>query len=266
MEEIGFKLEDNYLIAPEVETGSITERLVKQIQEEIILSLDTLRQELGSTTVPIIAAESNIKVKAADMQAMFGIVATLENRYLATNDFINQAYAFFGLTSGASDVLVSWAYRQLIKEPYVLLDSYDAMDNLVTIANHTSSVTLQTLVAVERSQGKIGRNDIGDAYAYFGVTADSADDNLLIGLYEVKVSDEPLEKNTHQEKLKTIAIARNSTELVQFLKKEKGITSSNNMSVEEMMGGKFDCISNRERYLSHPYLVPSHMINNQQNM
>lgn len=263
LEEIGFRLEENYFIAPD----TTHEERLKQIKQEIILSLDSLRQELGSTTVPFSSAEANIRVKTADMQQLFGIVPTLENRFQATNDYVNQAYAFFGLTSGASDVLVQWTFKKLMNEPSVLMDSFDAMDNLVVIANHTSSVTLQTLVAVERSQGKIGRNDIGDAYAYFGVTEDSADDNLLIGLYQVKVSDDPLEKNTHQEKLKTIAIARNSSELIEFLKKERGITSSNNMSVEEMMGGKLD--NEMGHYLIKKLLsivVPSHMINSQQNM
>jgi hypothetical protein len=173
------------------------------------------------------------------MQKLLGIVPSLENRYIASNDYLNQAYAWFGLTSGASDQLVQWAYKKLISEPTVLIDEYDALDNLVVIANQTNSVLLQTLVAFERSQGKIGRNDIGDSYAYFGVTAEAADDRLLIGLYQVKMSDEPLEKSTHQDRLKTIAIARHSTELIQFLKEERGISSSTHVrSVEDMMGGK----------------------------
>jgi hypothetical protein len=110
---------------------------------------------------------------------------------------------------------------------------------LLIIANQTSSDVLQTLIACERSKGKIARTDIGDAYAYFGVDEESADDRLLIGIYQVKLSDEPSQKNTHQDKLKTIAIARQSSELIEFLKEEKGISASANVqSVEDMMGGK----------------------------
>ncbi|GAN04328.1 hypothetical protein MAM1_0060c03788 [Mucor ambiguus] len=249
LEAIGFYFEDNYFMAPEIEAGSPAEQRLKQLQQEIILSLDTLRQEMGSTTVPATSAEAKFTVKTADMQQLLGIVPSLETRYTANNNYVNRAYASFGLTSGASDTLVSWAYKKVMSEPSIIVDEYDAMDNLVAIANHTNSVVLQTLIACERSQGKIGRNDIGDAYAYFGVTADAADDGLLTGLYKVKLSDEPLEKSTIQDKLKIIAIARNSTELIQFLKEEKGIASSTNVqSVEDLMG------------------VPAHMIHNQQSI
>ncbi|CEP08855.1 hypothetical protein [Parasitella parasitica] len=234
LEDIGFHLEDNFFIAPEIEAGSPAEERLKQIQQEISVSLDALRLELGTASVPL---EARIKVKAADMQPLFGIVPSLENRYTSNNDYLNKAYASFGLTSGASDSLVSWAYKKLISEPSIIIDEYDAMDSLATIANHTNSVVLQTLVACERSEGKIGRNDIGDAYAYFGLTADAADDGLLIGLYKVKLSDEPQEKNTIQEKLKVLAIARSSTELIEFLKREKGISSSTHaQSVQDLMG------------------------------
>ncbi|KAK4509805.1 uncharacterized protein ATC70_007109 [Mucor velutinosus] len=249
LEAIGFYFEDSYFMAPDIEPGSPAEQRLKLLQQEIILSLDTLRQDMGSTTVPVTSAEANFKVKTADMQQLLGIVPSLETRYIANNDYVNKAYASFGLTSGAADTLVSWAYKKAISEPSIIMDEYDAMDSLMTIANHTNSVVLQTLIACERSQGKIGRNDIGDAYAYFGVTADAADDGLLTGLYKVKLSDEPLEKSTIQDKLKIIAIARNSAELIQFLKEEKGITSSTNVqSVEDLMG------------------VPAHMIHNQQSI
>lgn len=231
-------MQDNYFIAPEIELGSTTEQRLKKIQKEIILVLETLRLELGSASVPYTAAEANIKVKTANMQELLGIIPTLENRYTSNSEYLVRAYASFGLTSGASDNLVAWTYKKVISEG--TMDPYDAMDSLVTISNQSNSVVLQTLVACERSKGKIGWSEIGDAYAYFGITEDAADDRLLIGLYQVKLSDEPAEKTIHQDKLKTIAIARSSSELIEFLKEERGIaSSSSNQSVEDMMGGKF---------------------------
>lgn len=210
-----------------------------RIQKEIILVLDTLRLELGATTVPKTIAEANMNVKKADMQGLLGVVHTLENRYTTSNDYLAKAYAVFGLTSGASDKLVSWTYTKLMEETTTTMNPYDALDSLLIIANMTNSDTLQTLIACERSKGKIARTEIGDAYAYFGVNEESADDRLLIGLYQVKLSDEPLQKNLHQDKLKIIAIARHSSELIDFLKEEKGITTSaNTQSVEDIMGGK----------------------------
>lgn len=238
METIGFHLQDNYFIAPDIELGSFTEQRLKKIQKEIILVLETIRLEIGSASVPYTAAEANMRVKTANMQELLGIIPTLENRYTSNSEYLVRAYASFGLTTGASDNLVAWTYNKLISEG--TMDPYYAMDALVTISNRSNSAVLQTLVACERSKGKIGWSEIGDAYAYFGITEDAADDRLLIGLYQVKLSDEPAEKTLHQDKLKTIAIARASSELIEFLKEEKGIaSSSSNQSVEDMMGGKF---------------------------
>ncbi|KAI7905711.1 uncharacterized protein BX663DRAFT_500635 [Cokeromyces recurvatus] len=243
LEEIGFQLEDNYFLPPDV----IQPLRLEQIEQEILLALDVLRQELGSTTVPFTANGMTIKVKTADMQHVLGIISSIETRYRVEDDYVNKAYTSFGLTSGASDRLVEWTYKKLMNESIVIIDEYEAIDHLVTIANYTNSTLLQTLIACERSKGKIGRNDIGDAYAYFGVLPDTADDRLLIGLYQIKMTDEPLEKNTHQDKLKTIAIARHSSELIDFLKKEKGIPLTANIkSVEDILG------------------VPAQMINSQQ--
>ncbi|CAO3656591.1 unnamed protein product [Mucor hiemalis] len=248
LEAIGFQLNDQYYIAPDIENGTSLEARLMRIQKEIILVLDTLRLELGATTVPKTIAEANMNVKKADMQGLLGVVHTLENRYTTSNDYLAKAYAVFGLTSGASDKLVSWTYTKLMEEATTTMDPYDALDSLLIIANMTNSDTLQTLIACERSKGKIARTEIGDAYAYFGVNEESADDRLLIGLYQVKLSDEPLQKNLHQDKLKIIAIARHSSELIDFLKEEKGITTSaNTQSVEDIMG------------------VPANMINTAQN-
>lgn len=241
LESIGFQIQDNFFIAPsDIEVGSNLEQRLRKIQKEIVLSLDNLRLELGANTVPYTDAEANLRVKIANMPQLLGVDTTLENRYISNNEYLVRAYTSFGLTSGATDRLVAWTYKKLMHETTNTMDPYDAMDALVAIANQTNSVILQTLVACERSKGKISRSDIGDAYAYYGVTEDLADDGLLIGLYQVKVSDEPLEKSMHQDKLKTIAIARGSSELIEFLKQEKGIvsTSSNTQSVEDMMGGK----------------------------
>ncbi|OBZ83177.1 Ubiquitin carboxyl-terminal hydrolase 2 [Choanephora cucurbitarum] len=241
LEVVGFQLVDGHFVPPEVQPNSPEEERLYQIRHELVLSLDTLRQQLGSTSVPQLHDNINIKVKTANMQPLLGLVTSLETRYTTDDAYIRKAYNRFGLTPGASDTLVSWIYKRLLNEPTISVDSYDAMDDLTTIANHTSSVTLQTLVAIERSQGKIGKNDISDAYAYFDAPVDTPDD-LLIGLYQVKITDEPFERNKHQDKLTTIAIARQSAELIEFLKQQKGVSS---LCAENAIG------------------IPSHMINSQ---
>ncbi|KAI8366547.1 hypothetical protein BD560DRAFT_400644 [Blakeslea trispora] len=237
LEAIGFQLVDGFFVPPEVQPNTPEEERLYQIRNELVLSLDTLRQQLGSTSVPPL---SDIQVKTANMQSILGIVSTLETRYTIEDAFVKKAYHRLGLTAGASDQLVSWMYNKLLSEP-IKMDPYELMDDLTTITNHTNSVTLQTLIAIERSQGKIGKNDIGDAYAYFGAPVDVAED-LLISLYQVKMADEPFERNKHQDKLTTIAIARQSAELVEFLKQEKGVSS---LGAENAIG------------------IPPHMINSQ---
>ncbi|KAI8982326.1 hypothetical protein BDF20DRAFT_817902 [Mycotypha africana] len=250
LECIGYILnEEQYFIPPAVETIAEKDRL-QQIQQELMLSLNSLRQELGVTTVPKSKGEEGLQFNDNVIYEELGVVASLEHEKAMnqSDDYINDAYAYFGLTSGASDSLVTWAYEKLLNETTILVDDYEAMDNLVKIANHRShSDALQALVACERSKGRIGHNDVGDAYAYFGITADTAEDvELIKGLYRIKMGDEPAEKNTHQEKLKIIAIARNSFDLLQFLKREKGITASSDGPAIESLTG-----------------VPSSMINQQ---
>lgn len=235
LESIGFILQDNYLIAPPTSTLDI-ERL-KRIQHEIILVVDVLRKELGNTLVPA----ENILVRPANMQHLFGINSNLEKKINSNNSYLEKAYTSLGLTMRSKDILVEWTYKKLLEEE--IMDEYDLMDALTVItSNQTSSDVLSTLIACERSRGKIAKSDIGDSYAYFGMTEnyDNVDDGLLIGLYQVKLSDDPLEKDLHQEKLKIIAIARHSNQLLDFLKEEKGITSSNqsDKSIQDIMGGK----------------------------
>ncbi|KAI8997594.1 hypothetical protein BDB01DRAFT_771683 [Pilobolus umbonatus] len=215
LEFIGFTLKDAMFIPPLLEADSVLEQRLKQINDELLVSLDQIKQDHGGAPIPI---NDGPLIKPANLNMIVGVNPTLESMYISYDDYINKAYAILGLTSGASDVLVNWTYQKLIDEHANTIDPYTAMDALTTIANHTNSNLLLTRVAYERSRGVIGRNDIGDAYAYFGVTEDVDDDKLLIGLYNVKCCDEPHEKNTHRDKLKIIAIARESITLLDFLK------------------------------------------------
>lgn len=232
LQVVGFKLENEYLI-PDI----VSEARLNYIKEELILMLDGLRSEIGVAAVPISTMEKEIKVTLASVSPVFGIVSSLENSVSVTNEYLAQAYRYFGLCYGASDQLVSWTYSTLTDKEN-LLDIREAVDYLTRIANITQSEVLQTLVVCEKSMGKLGYNDIGDAYAYFNISQeDNIDDRLLIGLYQVKMSDEPAEKNMHQDKLKAIAIARNSMELIEFLKAEKGITSLTSLeTIQQIMG------------------------------
>lgn len=237
---IGFKLENEYLVPPDIEPGTTSEARLKQIREEILLTIDALRSELGEAAVPSGYAEKDVKVIPANVDTLFGIIPALEQSNVSTNEYLAEAYHYFGLVYGASDQLVSWTYKKLINE--VQLDVHKAIDHLTRIANVTKSELLETLVVCEKSTGNIGYNDIGDAYAYFNISPDSnVDDKLLIGLYQVKISDEPEERNIHQDKLRMIAIAKNSTELIEFLKTEKGITSATSIeSIQQIMGGRIN--------------------------
>ncbi|KAL9537940.1 hypothetical protein MBANPS3_011331 [Mucor bainieri] len=226
MQAIGFQDDkQGYFKAPEIEAGSPEEERLKQMQQELILSLDTRRQKLGALMVPITSGELNFAVQPVNMQQLLGVNASLETRKTAPSKDINDAYAALGLTPGASDELVAWTYSKVISEPSTIMLEQDAMDSLEAIATHTNSEALETLLACELSNGKTCSDDITRAYEYLQVPSD-ADDEGLKTMYRLKLSDQPEAKKTIQEKLQTIAVARNSQELLQFLGEENGITAS----------------------------------------
>ncbi|KAL9537356.1 hypothetical protein MBANPS3_011848 [Mucor bainieri] len=246
MEAIGFQDDkQGYFKAPEIEAGSPEEERLKQMQQELILSLDTRRQKLGALMVPITSGELNFAVQPVNMQQLLGVNASLETRKTAPSKDINDAYAALGLTPGASDELVAWTYSKVISEPSTIMHEQDAIDSLEAIATHTNSEALETLLACELSNGKTCSDDITRAYEYLQVPSD-ADDEGLKTMYRLKLSDQPEAKKTIQEKLQTIAVARNSQELLQFLGEENGITASTSgPSAKDLM------------------TVPAHTIHNQ---
>ncbi|KAI9251350.1 hypothetical protein BDA99DRAFT_521635 [Phascolomyces articulosus] len=184
-----------------------------------------LRQE-----VPAVAGNSQFNdaissVWPAHVRSLLGVNHFLEPDYSsATNNYspkLIAAYHILGTEPGVSDDLVIWLYRKTIEEQPILAGM--AMDALVTLAeSQKASETLMTEVAIERSQGRLGDQEIMDAYTYFGVKEeDAVDDSLLVGLYEVKMSDEPNDQATHRLKLGIIAESRNSKTLNDILRDPK---------------------------------------------
>jgi hypothetical protein len=218
MEMIGFTLQDAYFIAPDIEQGTESHVRLQRIEDEILVTLDKLALEVGAAAIPNYTPFRPINLDS------LGIVPALESKNGSTDPYLVKTYATLGLTTGASSKLVAWTYEKLQEEGIV--GEHELFDALVHICNFNPNCEeLQTLVACERSKGKVATSDVGDAYAYFGVSEGNVDDGLLIGLYQVKMSDEPAGKTVHQDKLRTIAIARQSSELLDFLKQEKGISA-----------------------------------------
>ncbi|KAI9496046.1 hypothetical protein BDB00DRAFT_927094 [Zychaea mexicana] len=180
-----------------------------------------LRQEVPATAGTDQYYDAVNSVQHADLEARTALGA---NNFLEpgvpsnTNPKVVASYGALGTVPGAQDDLVIWLYRKMVEEQPNQVGF--AMDALVAVAESRSSETLLTEVAIERSQGRLGENEVKDAYTYFGYNDDpkNADDRLLAGLYDVKVSDEPNDQATHRMKLGIIAEARNSEVLHDLLR------------------------------------------------
>ena len=77
---------------------------------------------------------------------------------------------------------------------------------------------LQTEVAVERSAGKFDVQQLLEALKYFGFDFDHppSDDNHVIGTFQSRVQDSPLQEVQMREQLKIIGIYRRSRQICEF--------------------------------------------------
>ena len=217
-----FDEETNHFIPP-VEGSSLLDRQrLLLCFGQLLTMCYELRQEVPATARNDSFTNAINSVWAVNIGSTLGINNYLEpkNNTFTTPKLID-AYHALGTEPGASDELVVWLYRKIIEEQ----PNYSgiAMDALMYLAeSQKASETLLTELAIERSQGRLGEQEVKDAYTYFGVQqSDNVEDGLLIGLCEIKLTDEPNGQNTHRNKLSIIAESRNSKTLNDYLRDPK---------------------------------------------
>lgn len=120
------------------------------------------------------------------------------------------AYAGLGIVQDFSDDLVEWAYRRerdtdWRNAPYLL-------ECLDWIAKNRYSSELQILVAMCRSQGDFTLEDANLAAKRLGLPSgwQSADEELIIGMFKSRLQDSPAQEHSMREDLKMIGQYRNS--------------------------------------------------------
>ncbi|KAI8066868.1 hypothetical protein BC940DRAFT_301744 [Gongronella butleri] len=207
----GFSLVDDKMVPP---VGTLNEDALNMMYEELTASLyeiqSNTRNALGATERPL--AEPVILNDYLGCQDALEHGSTMHT----TRADMDERCMQLGITSQASDELIIWAYQQRIDEQPERTTEW--FDLLVSIAAAKNTDNLQTQVAIERSRGLISTADIDQAYTHFGLQRNmSIDDTLLIGLHQVKASDEPHQKSTHDERLRILGQARNSHNIKHYL-------------------------------------------------
>lgn len=134
----------------------------------------------------------------------------------------NRYYAALGALADFSDELLIYAYeRQRGVDPE---NAPFYLECLQEIASSRQSETLQTRVAVVESSGEVSRRDIQQAYQYFQV--DSAwDDGSIIGAFQARAADAPMQEAEARQHLRVIGIARQS-ESIQAAASNRGSRES----------------------------------------
>jgi ubiquitin carboxyl-terminal hydrolase 25/28 len=135
---------------------------------------------------------------------------------LSLKDLIKLCSCFtvLGIPPDASDDLIAFAYRKQVEKDSVNRHLY--LTYLIQVADDRSSEALQTEVAIERSAGKFDFRQLTDAYRYFGFNVESppSDDAHIIGTFQSRVQDAPMQELQMREQLKIIGSHRNSNKIL----------------------------------------------------
>lgn len=127
---------------------------------------------------------------------------------------LRSCFTALGIPPDASNDLINFAYRKQVETDPANTHIY--LTYLIQIADDRSSETLQTEVAIERSAGKFDFRQLNDAYRYFGFYVESppSDDAHIIGTFQSRVQDAPMQELQMREQLKIIGSHRNSNKIL----------------------------------------------------
>ncbi|OZJ05178.1 hypothetical protein BZG36_02206 [Bifiguratus adelaidae] len=226
--QCGFVLTDNHLSStPFTESHNALERL-KRCRTELHMHLSYVRQKHNIEGFPVDPEDFNI-VSATDA------LNEITGNFYIPRDSPNMntkglpdapAYSELGTVPAHQDTMHIWAYRKLASEQPRRRPQL--MDALTDLAKNRRSAELETEVAIERSQGVVGKQDIVKAYEYFDIPVTEENgvlktagggmtDQTIIGLFNLKSNDSPSQLQEHREQLLIIANSRESKVLHQFL-------------------------------------------------
>jgi ubiquitin carboxyl-terminal hydrolase 25/28 len=127
---------------------------------------------------------------------------------------LRSCFTALGIPPDASDDLIIFAYRKQVERDPASTHLY--LTYLDQVAHERSSEALQTEIAIERSAGKFDFRQLNDAYRYFGFHVESppSDDLHIIGTFQSRVQDAPMQQSQMREHLKIIGTHRNSKKIL----------------------------------------------------
>ncbi|KAI7870578.1 hypothetical protein BDF14DRAFT_1771372 [Spinellus fusiger] len=200
---IGFQLQEEYLIPPSSAHVENHRKTLLLIQHELTLSYEVNKNPSTSNGSSLTSYSAT-----PHLLQLLGGEPTSSQRI--------EAYRALGTTPSAHETVVAWLYRLNVLEHPHKAPLY--LDRLVEAAEASKCEVLVTLVAMERSQGRVGNKEIAEAHAYFGIAQEMpVEDGLLVGLYHVKMLDDPQKKAVHRHHLEVLACWRKSDYLDDFL-------------------------------------------------
>jgi ubiquitin carboxyl-terminal hydrolase 25/28 len=127
----------------------------------------------------------------------------------------HRPFTALGIPVYASDELVEFAYHKQVETDAAQAPWY--LTYLDQIANNRDSEDLNTVVAIERSGGKVDFQQLSEAYHYFGLRFDSqTDDDHIIGSFKSRVQDSPMQETQMRERLRIIGQHRKSTKIQDY--------------------------------------------------
>lgn len=130
-------------------------------------------------------------------------------------------YAGLGAVCNFHDSLIQFAYeRQVSCDPGN--GSY-YLESLNGIAEGRKSEDLKTKAAIEASTGKLSSTEIREAYASFNLNmhSESLDDEHIIGVFQSRAADAPLQEAQLRRDLTTIGKHRQSLKIEEFAANSK---------------------------------------------
>lgn len=136
-------------------------------------------------------------------------------------------YASLGAVDDFTDNFLLWAYERQCEcdppnRPYYL-------DCLRGLASGRKSTELEMKVAMAASEGRLGLQEIENAYRFFALDPNTREgDEYIIGVYNSRIESAPRQKDEARHSLHVIAKARNSQKI-------EAVANDRAMSFEEAL-------------------------------
>ncbi|KAH8547617.1 hypothetical protein BGW37DRAFT_229717 [Umbelopsis sp. PMI_123] len=228
---LGFKLEDAALVST---LGEAPEDmlLLQIVRQEIEATLASIRSPHGHLSIPDEKIVPHFESATTALETF--LAAQYERRTVTSTIAINAIteFSMLGVVPDMADNVIVWVYKCLVNEQPQNHSGW--LEALEKIAHETRSEELQTEVAIEHSQGVFGFTDVSRAYQHFDIAdPQNVDDDLILGLYDIKMTDEPNSMKVHLDMLRVIANNRQSDKLFNLLSAVSGYTRPNKPEVDE---------------------------------